>query len=61
MRLTKNDKTGNIDRHAASRDLKIRKQAFVATDNRKSVELIARLGATQKSITKHSKRARSAK
>ncbi len=44
MRLSRKDKVDSLDRHHAGRDLKLRKRQTSTTDNRKSVQLISKLG-----------------
>lgn len=48
MRLTRKDKIETLDRHAANRDLKTKRRQTQTTDNRKSVQLIAKLGKKTK-------------
>ena len=42
------DKIGTLDRHAATRDLKLRRRKTAVTDNRKSVQLISKLSKKAK-------------
>ncbi len=44
IRISRKDKIEMLDRHHAGRDLKLRKRQTSTTDNRKSVQLISKLG-----------------